>query len=134
MISITIIIICGFLSAVQDTLASHWSTSIFKKLANGYPRHFFGTYREVWKRKYIRNDPNAGLKPFMGTPVIGWFLHIFLDAWHVAKAVKVALICILPLTSPIVFDNLLLTALIHFGLFSLTFNIFYHYILYRENE
>lgn len=77
--------LAGAFNAVMDTLVHHWKRSIFYDWAGGRHTAFFGQGNEVWKRRYIGNNPENELRPIFRNPVTAWLVVPFYDAWHLSK-------------------------------------------------
>lgn len=96
-----IVFLAGVADAVKDTLAHHFSTSVFRDL------------------NYLFWDPTHS---WSGGKVIG----MKMDAWHIAKMVQTLLICvsICTFTSSGKYDIILV-----YGFYKWGFNLFYSEIL-----
>lgn len=68
----------GVCNSVMDTLAYHYSTSIFSKVAD----QEFWNPDISWLNKYKGRDPDAGPKFFGSTTFLVWTT----DAWHLFKS------------------------------------------------
>lgn len=82
---IVLLALAGAFNATMDTLVHHWKGSIFYRLAGGSYTHFFGHGAEVWKRRYIGNNPENELRPIFRNPITAWLVIPFYDAWHLSK-------------------------------------------------
>lgn len=67
----------GFFDAVKDTLAHHYSSSIFAQSRN---KEFFDP-NISWKNKYKEGNPQMGEAFLFSTT----YLVTLTDAWHLAK-------------------------------------------------
>ena len=84
-LAVGLLVMAGGFNGVMDTLVHHWRGSIFYDWAGGRDTAFFGHGAEVWKRRYIGNDPANGLRPIFRNPITAWLVIPFNDAWHLSK-------------------------------------------------
>lgn len=121
MITIFLVILAGILNASMDVVSFKWDKSIFKKKLNKYAQ--FLDPKISWKNKY-KNGVAALGERFPGSTTIFVFLT---DWWHMAKTLMV--ICF---TLGIVFYSPIfgiIDFLLYYIIFSVTFEVFYSYIL-----
>ena len=76
LILLSIFVVCD---AMQDTVAYHFDTSIFKNLNKYYFDPSFS-----WTNKYKDNNPLEGEKFFGSTTFLVWLT----DFWHLMKFIK----------------------------------------------
>lgn len=105
---VVLIIIAAICNAIMDKTKDHFGKSIFRDLK---PLHF-------WKANEF-----AGKKKVIG---------IWVDAWHVAKLLMLICICFVivlyePITPYLIAD----VAILYFS-FSLTFLLFYNFLLQKK--
>jgi hypothetical protein len=79
-ISVICLLIASAANAVMDTLAHHYSSSIFTRY-----NPLFWNPVESWKNKYKNGDPEQGAK-FTGSTTI---FVLFTDAWHLFKFIQI---------------------------------------------
>lgn len=114
-------VFAGMMIAVMDDLLHHWPSSFFQRWAKGDPLSWWGDAYQVWKRRYIDNDPNQPKKYWFATSLRAFFAVPFNDAWHLAK-----LLMMMALGAAIgVLTGSLLLAIVFFFLFSVAFTITY---------
>mgnify|MGYP003435395115 FL=1 len=117
---VSLLIISGIAKAVQDTLDFHYWKSIFSK--SKY--HNWLNPNESWENKY---------KWFPNSKILTWLfsnpLVLFTDAWHTFGFIRNFSIFS---TIPIISGNYFLFLL--YPVFTLTFHIFFTYILINKTK
>lgn len=124
-ISILMLII-GITSGTMDTLAHHFSTSIFA----GIDDQFFDPAIS-WTNKYKNCDPTQGEAFLFASTWLSWIT----DAWHMAKFMMlncitlIAVSAVIPDGYKIRWYVCILLVLILRGAFQIGFTLFYDIIL-----
>jgi uncharacterized membrane protein YccC len=112
-LSVTFLVLAAVFSAVADTLADHFETSIFK-----------------WK------DPRWWKKD-VSWQHVGFirFTKYRPDAWHLSKSAMIVCFILFGLLFPFSMHGFwvaVISLVILGGVFNLTFNIFYNHLLRRK--
>jgi hypothetical protein len=118
-ISIICWILAALCNSVMDTLAHHYSTSIFK---NMNPK--FWNLKISWKNKYKEGDKSMGSAFYLSTGI----LVAFTDGWHLFKSSMIVLLAIsvimFPYTYQIcIFNNIILNNISWIIILGVTWNI-----------
>lgn len=99
--------------AIADTLAHHYSTSIFSKYN---PKYFDPSIS--WLNKYVDNDATKGINK--------WKFQPLTDAWHLSNSLMICCFIALPFIAPTnIYGGYGLAGCINI----LSFNTFYNHIL-----
>lgn len=125
MLSVIFILICGAACSIMDTLAHHFSKSVFSKLRNTYWDASIS-----WQNKYIDLDKSKGIRKFFNFIPIPVFLT---DGWHLFKSILIlsaflAAYFYEPITNIFLLDLIILRT--EFGI---VFTILYKYALTRPS-
>jgi len=119
MITIILVMFAAALNAVMDTLAHHYSTSIFK-----------GLDKQYW-------DPSISWKNKYDVKGI-WGMTQLSDGWHVAKTLMIVYIMLAIVSFPsayhiCIFNSVILNGIIWVGIlgtaWNITFSFFYNLVL-----
>jgi len=120
MITLILFFIAGILNACMDTLATHYSTSIFRFWKNQNWVNPSLSWHDKWSSKY------KFIKFLMST-IFVWLT----DFWHLCKFLMLIFISLgVVLYHPI--TTWYLDALILYCIFTLTFQIFYGNLLVKK--
>ena len=112
---ITILILTGIFKAVADTLAHHYSSSIFTK----YNPQFFDPSIS-WLNKYVDRDIKKGIDK--------WKFQPLTDAWHMANSLMITSFLLLVFITPVSIHGMF-DFCIAGCINVLSFNLFYNHIL-----
>lgn len=113
-----VLILTGVFKAIADTLAHHYSTSIFTK----YDPKFFDPSIS-WLNKYIDRDVTKGIDKRKFQP--------FTDAWHIANSLMITSFLLLSFLIPTNVHGIIdfcITGTINV----LSFNLFYNHLLIKK--
>lgn len=89
--SLVLLGVAGLMDATMDTLLHHWRRSWFYDLADGNPFSWWGSASQVWRRRYVDNDPESGFTDiyrFWRGIGLAWVYESVADAWHAAKLLR----------------------------------------------
>lgn len=116
-----LVITAAIANSAQDTVAHHYSKSVF---ANFDKPEFYDA-NQSWKAKWKNGDPKQGEK-FWGSSTI--FVR-FTDFWHLAKSAFLMFIFFaIGFSLGENWKHRIIISLILYTLFTATFELFYSYI------
>lgn len=120
MVTLIYIFICGLVLAFMDTLAHHFSTSIFRN----WSEQFFDTSISHLN-KYVGGEVKNGRRKFLKYFPIPVFLT---DGWHFAKSIVILSAFVSVYFYETITTNFLVDLIIYRVWFGLVFTLFYSYI------
>lgn len=139
-ITTLLIVLAGISNAIMDTIAHHWSKSIFNCNHLKHPKLFHFFHKEGWRWKYNLWEPSEGRLQWK---VLGISFDApvqFLDAWHFFKMIQLfclfGAIVIFPINELVdMFPYRWMDLMFYWAalgtIYIQTFNIFYNQILIK---
>lgn len=107
--------------ATQDTLWHHWDRSLFARISGrtGY----WGHASEVWKRRYVDNDPSRGYRPILRSALARAVLVPVWDGWHLVALVRSVALAAIPASLGAPLWTVPVLALLHSAVFLVAYNL-----------